>query len=177
MAYLGKYAFGNPDPAEVWVTSSVNALDAEVTDYALSQSTAAPTDESAAIHDTFVAWFLWGFICEIILPAGFLLGGLATLFSSSLGMCCIGLAGCGKCCGGIAWYIAGIVWRFNAVGRYASGDEVVEQYTAGELLLQQTQSGTFMKTYYMITWIIMAVMCGCSILAGLGTCIAAMCCK
>ena len=111
------------------------------------------------------------------MPAGFLLGGLAALLSPSLAMCCFGLAGCGKCCGGIAWYIAGIVWRFNAVGRYASGDEVVEQYTAGELLLQQTQSGTFMKTYYMITWIIMAVMCGCSILAGLGTCIAAMCCK
>ena len=177
MAYLGKFAFGNPDPENVWVTTTDNPLDADNPLLWLSQSADAPTEEAAPIHDTFVSWFLWGFICEIIMPAGFLLGGLTALLSPGLATCCFGLAGCGKCCGGIAWYIAGIVWRFNAVGRYSSGDHVPEDYFANEANLIQTQSGNFMRIYYLITWIMMAVMCGCSILAGLGMCIAAMCCK
>ena len=122
-------------------------------------------------------WFLWGFICEIIMPAGFLLGGLTALLSPGLATCCFGLAGCGKCCGGIAWYIAGIVWRFNGAGSYASGDLEPASYFDTEIVLQQTLSGSFMRVYYLITWIIMAIGCGCSILAGLGMCIAAMCCK
>ena len=177
MAYLGKFAFGNPDPENVWVTETPNAIDSSVTDYWLSVSVDAPTEEAVGIHDTFVSWFLWGFICEIILPAGFLLGGITTLLSPGLGMCCFGLAGCGKCCGGLAWYIAGIVWRFNAVGRYASGDFEDTEYLLLEPTLIQEKSGKFMGTYYLITWIMMGVMCGCSILAGLGMCIAAMCCK
>ena len=153
-----------------------------MTDYWLTASVDAPVvaagaEEPVPVHDTFVAWFLWGFICEIIMPAGFLLGGLTALLSPGLATCCFGLAGCGKCCGGFAWYIAGIVWRFNGVGRHASGDSEDINYWAGEKLLVQEQSGNFMKTYYMITWIMMAVMCGCSILAGIGACVAAMCCK
>ena len=177
MAYLGKFAFGNPDPENVWVTETPNAIDAEVSDYWLSVATEAPTDAAFGAHDTFVSWFLWGFICEILLPAGFLLGGLTALLSPGLATCCFGLAGCGKCCGGVAWYIAGIVWRFRATGRYASGDFEETEYLLLEPTLIQEKSGRFMGTYYLITWIIMGIGCGCSILAGLGMCIAAMCCK
>ena len=31
MAYLGKFAFGNPDPINVWVTETADPLDSEVT--------------------------------------------------------------------------------------------------------------------------------------------------
>lgn len=177
MAYLGKFAFGNPDPENVWVTGTADPADADNTLYTFTISDTAPSDESVGIHDTFVSWFLWGFICEIIMPAGFLLGGLTALLHPGLATCCFGLAGCGKCCGGFAWYIAGIVWRFNGVGRYAAGDMEATDYSINSADAIQLQSGNFMRTYYLITWIIMAVGCGCSILAGIGVCIAQMCCK
>ena len=81
------------------------------------------------------------------------------------------------------WWIMGITWRFSRVGQFAAGDGdkandhtlTMEEMPLLQIPLVQYSSGNFMRIYYLITWSMMAIMCGCSILATLCTCIAAMC--
>jgi len=133
------------------------------------------------VHDNFVKWFLWGFIQCLILPGGLLLAGIATACAQGLGMCLAGLTGCGFCCGSLAWWITGIVWRFNRVGQFAAGDGdkaadhsmTMEELPLAQSAMVQYSSGNFMRIYYLITWSLMAIACGCGILGALCTCVAA----
>ena len=174
MVYLGKYAFNNPDPADVWAV--------ETPGLALQLGQGAD-DAAVPVHDNFVKWFLWGLIQCLILPGGMCLAGVAMACVPALGACLGGLTGCAAGCGGLAWWITGIIWRFNRVGQFAAGDgdkaadhtRTIDELSLGQAALVQTSSGNFMRIYYLITWSMMAIMCGCTILFSLCGCIMAMC--
>ena len=142
----------------------------------IQNTEAALTAESATdidnVSQNFHVWFLWGFI-NAVGPMGLMLLAAITSFLPPVAMFFAGLAGCSGC-SGLAWYIAGMVWRFRASGKYASGDIVPESFTEETWLeyLQddespvnmQYSSGNFMATYYLITWILMGICCGCCII-------------
>jgi hypothetical protein len=105
------------------------------------------------------------------------------MLSPGIGACLMGLGMTGAGCGGFAWWITGMVWRFNAAGSFAAGDvpeglnEVdtltYEAKVTADGSLYQYSSGNFMYIYYLITWITLGVSCGCGILGSLAACICA----
>ena len=124
LVYLGIYSFNNPD-SEAWLGTGVDgkhALFATET----KGMTAKATD-MVDIHARFIIWFTWGFMQSLVAPlASVIIIGLGSIIHPSLGACCSGLLGCGMSCGGLAWWITGIVWRFRSDGSYATGDIVPE---------------------------------------------------
>ena len=79
-----------------------------------------------------------------------------------------GMVSCGVGCGGLAWWISGIVWRFKASGSYSSGDSLTEEERtaafADETNLFQLKSGNFMLIYYIIVWSLMGASLLCSLI-------------
>ena len=112
-----------------------------------------------------------------------------TFWSPKLMSCCVGLGSTAVSCSGLAWWIAGMVWRLNQAGSLASGDEIPTGVTGwdGQTIETQEQwaaylkddqytgpiqisSGNFMYVYLLITWILMGTACGCSIIGALVAC-------
>merc|ERR1711907_810307 len=108
-----------------------------------------------------IAWFLWGFWTTLMPCMTLLTAGLCSLMSPQLATCIAGLGGCGISCGGLVWWIIGMVWRFGAAGSFASGDSYADRdgdFQAAFIAdqpLNQVSSGNFMAIYYLITWICM----------------------
>ena len=158
--YLGIYAFDNPDqPAWYGVVDGKPSL------------FGSPDEQGAGeltdVHQRFVSWFLWGFIQALApwLLAPFIVSCM--VLSPELGSLCGILSCCGLGCSAIAWWIAGIVWRFRSDGSYACGDELAGE--GGEVLvadaaLVQASSGKFMLIYY----------CICAALAVFNICVSCM---
>lgn len=75
------------------------------------------------------------------------------------------VTGCGVCVSSLVWYITGLVWRYNAVGKFSCGDDTDAVADIQSVTLMQTESGNFMRIYYLITWILFATICccGCSV--------------
>mmetsp|Transcript_32074 Transcript_32074/g.37719 ORF Transcript_32074/g.37719 Transcript_32074/m.37719 type:complete len:106 (+) Transcript_32074:171-488(+) len=101
------------------------------------------------------------------------------LINPTLGSCCMGLNGCAMTCGGLAWWITGIVWRFSSDGAYAAGEiapegESIEDWdskvTADGSLFQH-HSGKFMFIYYILCWSLMGLSCLCSVCAAIAGCV------
>ena len=174
--YVGIYAFNNPD-SEAWL----GTLDADENQLFADKAAAeaATATNIVDIHNRFVIWFLWGF-CQILAPlAAGILGGLAMLISPALANFIGGLSGCAVGCGGLAWWITGIVWRFRSDGAYACGDFIPEGKTEEEWLetitaegsLFQHHSGKFMAIYYLICWGLMACNCATALIISIIGCI------
>jgi hypothetical protein len=167
--FLGKYAFANPNSACFYGTDAAGAE--SITGVNNAEGTL--TD----VHGDFVTWFTWGFVQQMIPMIGALLITLSTCIHHGLGSFCSGLVGCGAGCGGLAWWIAGLVWRYRASGKFASGDSLDEaQVTAMEDTeaagnFYQISSGRFMSVYYMICFIILGVSCGCSLIGMIVSCL------
>ncbi len=140
-----------------------------------------PTQEAAEaasatdlddVHGNFVMWFLWGFCQQMLMCVGPLLGGLCMLISPQAASAMMGLISCGSGCGGLAWYITGLVFRCRQSGNFASGDilpegttdEQKETMMTADGNLYQFASGNFIWTFYVIGWIIMGASCGLSCL-------------
>ena len=117
---------------------------------------------------------VWGLMACSILSS--MIGLLVTCImkvSAGLGNCCGGLMACSVCGSGLGAWIAGMVWRFNEAGKFASGDNLADDYVPADDTLLQLSNGKFMGIYYLITWIMLGTACGCSIIGGLVT----LCCK
>ena len=179
IVYLGMYAFANPNAA-AWYGETMS-VDGVLTPGLYADPTTA-TVPLVDIHGQFVTWFLWGFIQAILPFATVIFAVTCSLISQTLGNAVISIFGCGMGCGGLAWWITGMVWRFSNAGKYASGDIVPEGMDAEKTAAWETgltadgslfqySSGNFMYIYYMIIWIILGVGCGCSLLATILTCI------
>ena len=162
--YLGIFALDNPN-ADGWygTVSGVPRMDSEANfNKIVDQNTVADLDH---VHDHFVTWFLWGFINAI--------GTVGPMMLFCI-PCCPPIAACFQC-SGCAWWIAGMVWRLRDSGAFASGDMVPEGQEADAYIdsiskdgsFYQVESGRFMWTYYMITWIMMGVSCACSCCVGI----------
>jgi len=130
------------------------------------------------VHGVFVTWFTWGFINAALSCFFCLSAGISARCMPALTMCCAGLFSCVQCSGHV-WYIMGLVWRLRESGRFAAGDiktpaTLTDAAWETELTkdgsLYQTDSGNFMWTYFVITWILMGVSCLC---ACVGPCIVA----
>ena len=78
---------------------------------------------------------------------------------------------CGVCSSSLAAWIMGMVWRFNAAGKFASGDDLPEDYVPADDTLLQLSNGKFLGIYYLITWIFLGTACGCSIIGGIVSCL------
>lgn len=177
VVYLGKYAFDNPNKAAWYgVKDDVEALYPTLE---AAQAAGIADEEIVDIHNRFVTWFLWGFLmmfgpCYVLVIAGL------TFWNAKVMGCCTGLAGTALGCSGLAWWIAGMVWRLNAAGTFASGDlnpsngaltdeEWITSISGNETMVQYS-SGNFMFIYLLITWISLGVSCGCSIIGALVAC-------
>lgn len=164
--YLGIYAFNNPDK-DAWygIVSEQKALFATHADGKTAQAA-----ELVDIHQRFVTWFLWGFIQTLAPIAVGLISAIGTAINPTCGSALAGVGGCAMGCGGLAWWITGIVWRFRSDGAYSVGDipegdvkpEEWEKTVTGSTSLFQHHSGMFMFVYYMICWssMVLSLLCG-----------------
>ncbi len=177
VVFLGIYAFNNPNAEAIYgvLPTGQEALFADEATANLAKAT-----DLDDVHSNFVMWFLWGFIQQMVTCVGPLLGALCMLIHPSLGSAVMGLMSCGAGCGGLAWYITGLVFRCRQSGNFASGDIMPDNVTEEQWMdamnadgnLYQYASGNFMWTFYVIGWIMMGVSCGCSCL---GAIVTAMC--
>ena len=120
--YLAIYAFSNPDN-EAWVGTAPNG---EFQLYE-SEAAAAGATDLINIHQRFVGWFMWGFFIIFASPCtACLLAGIAVMCSNKVSIACACFLGCGNICVMLAWWIAGIAYRFSQRGKYACGDFVPE---------------------------------------------------
>ena len=164
IVYLGIFAFNNPDN-EAWYgvdSEGKSQLFAKESDATVTGDT-----ELEDIHGRFVLWFFWGFIMALAPCAAAPVLAIANCIHETLAKVLGGIVSCGIGCGGLAWWISGIVWRFKASGSFAAGDQLTEEERTAldtdETTLFQYRSGNFMLIYYIIVWSLM----GCSILSSL----------
>jgi hypothetical protein len=166
--YCGIYAFNNPDP-NAWYEAGIIPASGQLV------GVMPNTMEGVTpVHEDFVRWFTWTFANQMVFFGFPIIAGVTALItgcSPGLGKCFGGLSGCALMCSGLVAWIMGMVWRFSEAGRYSSGDYLAENEAAGPYM--QIQSGKFMGIYYLITWILLGVSCGCSILGAIVT----ACCK
>ena len=125
IVFLAIYGFNNPDN-EAWIGKDRGG-DIHLYENKIEVEMDGASDV-VNIHTRFGAWFIWGFIMHCITPT-LALGvvGCSVLCCSPVMISvitCI-LASLASAAG-MAWWITGIVWRFNDYGRYASGDIVPE---------------------------------------------------
>ena len=171
--YCGMYAFNNPEPQAYYIAATGTS----------PASLVGVADVNAegvtAVHDQFVKWFTWVFAQQMVMffggPIIVLLVICIMRVSACLGNLCGVLMACGVCGSGLGAWIAGMVWRFSEAGKFASGDNLADDYVPADDTLLQLSNGKFMGIYYLITWILLGTICGCSIIVGLFTCICNIC--
>lgn len=175
IVYLGIFAFNNPDK-ETWYGVDSNGdgkLFAQESDATITGDT-----ELKDVHGLFRIWFMWGFITALAPCAAAPILAIANCIHEMVGKLLGAVISCGIGCGGLAWWISGIVWRFNAAGSYSTGDQLTEEERIAafedETSLFQLRSGNFMLIYYIIVWSIMGTSLLCSII---GMIAAATCMK
>ena len=178
VVFLGKYSFNNPD-ADAWYGVTTNAVTGITTEGLFTSEIAAGTaTELDDVHSHFVVWFLWGFI-QSLAPCGIaIVAGILGLINAQAASCCGGLLFASWNCSGLAWYIAGLVWRCRQSGSFASGDIMPANSTEEAWMteitadgsLYQYSSGNFIWTYYLIGWIIMGSLCGLGCLCSIVGC-------
>jgi len=174
--YFGIYSFNNPDK-DVWY--GTDALSQPALYASLESAKAAKATDVVDMHHRFYVWFLWGFIQMLAPCAAMCLVPLAGMISDMLGSCMGCILGAGACCGSLAWWITGIVWRFRSDGAFVSGDEAPKGITMDDWNAQiekdhglyQYSSGKFMYIFYLIGFISISVSCACSLIGCIASCI------
>ena len=135
LVYLGIFSFKNPDQ-EAWyglAPGGVNALF-----NTQEAGTAALATELINIHKRFYIWFLWGFIVMLTVVIFYIVIGLCLLTEKGMEIIItsvfenlvliITLLSIFSL-QGFVWWILGIVWRFNPVGRFSCGDIIPQGTT------------------------------------------------
>mmetsp|Transcript_14851 Transcript_14851/g.20094 ORF Transcript_14851/g.20094 Transcript_14851/m.20094 type:complete len:198 (+) Transcript_14851:73-666(+) len=159
--YLGMFAIDNPN-AEGWY-GEVNGVPKMGSAEWMTVNSATAVDD---VHGHFVTWFMWGFVNMI--------GTIAPLMLFCI-PCCPPISACFQC-SGMAWWIAGMVWRLRQSGSFASGDIMTDANMDSEKWIEQItadgswyqyESGRFMWIYFMITWVMLAVNCCCCMTVGI----------
>ena len=171
IVYLGIFTFNNPD-MEAWY-----GVDAEGKGKLFEKeadATVTGDTELEDIHGKFILWFLWGFIMALAPCAAAPVMAIANCIHEMVAKILGGIIFCGMSCGGLAWWISGIVWRFKASGSYSCGDQLTEEERtaafADESSLYQLRSGNFMLIYYIIVWSLMGTSLLCSIIGMIAAC-------
>ena len=153
------YWQNNPDEGQCW------AIETSTTPSATQQL------GYSDVSQQFQTWFKWGFIINIAAIVLAIVQFLHAATQNSLFQGLTGILGCPVGCGGLAWFIAGLVLRYREIGNICSGDYYAENLelnpTAGQIgdLPYQWKSGAFMNWYYLSILILFGVCCciGCSV--------------
>ena len=132
---VGCFAFNNPDQA-AWVGKVDNKYEIYATK---EEADTANASDITDMHQRYVAWFLIAFIMAISPFVNFALITFGSCIHEGVGTCFIGLLGCAFFCAVPAFYIVGLLWRFDSIGRFASGDNFAPGAEVGDLY--QVKSG------------------------------------
>ena len=84
-------------------------------------------------------------------------------FLGSLWMC-IGIP---MGCGTLAWFIAGMVFRWRHIGEVCSGKDYDPNATISEPNVYMLKSGNFMQIYFILCFCLCACTCICGCCAGI----------
>lgn len=111
-----------------------------------------------------------------------MLVGIGFCIHSIVGFALCGAAVCGLICSSLFWLIMGLVWRFDDYGKFAAGalvpngisEEEWDVKTHEPDSLYQTNSGMFMKIYYIFSLVMLLlpimICCGmCCVMCITGT--------
>ena len=144
------YAFNNPDAGECWAISTSQVPKAV--------ETAGYKHVSAQFH----TWFLWGFILNVAMLVMAVLQFLLAATKASIFGTLNGLVGCPVACGGLAWFITGMVWRWREIGKVCAGVYALENGGHEGGVPYQWKSGKFMHIYNLICLIGIGCVCCCA---------------
>ena len=138
---LGFFAFANPDPEAYYIAG---------TEVAQARLFLPDTHVDGAIdvHFLFVLWFRWSFanhFTVLILCLYHIAEFMSNFQMKPICCCCVNPLMSSLCLA----YIAGLVLRLSAVGRFATGDMITDDDDFGHLY--QLYSGKFMSLYYLLT--------------------------
>ena len=145
--FMFSYGFNNPDVADTGLECYARYGD----------NIGYPFAPGKNVTSEFETWFKFGFVLNLL----HMLYGVAIIIAISpscelLGACS-GLCNCLTSCGGLAWYITGIVFRWRHYGRVCSGEYWNKD--SGEPNVYMTETGGLMYYYYIVTWIVMGLSC------------------
>lgn len=131
------------------------------------------------MHSRFVGWYQWVFITNVTPLFGFLIVRLLKEVNESLSKCTNGCFGMIFGCSTLAWFITGLIWRFNSVGRFAAGDVVPvgadpeswNQAIMSQESLFQANSAKMMIIIYLLSFGAMALaIISCFVICSLFCC-------
>lgn len=88
------------------------------------------------IHARLVNWFLWGFIIALSPFAIACMTWLISKANTGVAFLVGNITACAVGCGSLAWWILGIVYRFDSTGRYSIG-EITPKDTDKDVWLEQ----------------------------------------
>ena len=158
--FMYVYAFDNPDVANnggvECYASSVDNL-----------GTALELNGRRNVSKEMMTWFKFGFIINV----AYLVVGVLQLihFISELAFIgyiwmCIGIP---MGCGSFAWFITGMIFRWNHTGKVCSGEYYDPQAVISEPDVYMWKSGKFMQIYFILCFCICALTCICGCCAGI----------
>ena len=147
--YFYQYAFNNPDDGSCWAIAGNNVPSA--------------TEQAGYknVTEQFVTWFYWGFIINV---GAMVVAVFRLLYAATESEAWIKLAnfiGGPLGCGGLAWFIAGLVLRYRDIGNTCSGDYVTADDASVDRSLYSWDSGHFINIYYTVIMWFFIVVCSC----------------
>ena len=114
---LGFFAFANPDPQADYISGTE-----------VAQARLSPSETKVAgaipVHNLFVLWFIWSFVnhSTVLILCLMHIVEYILYFQMNPIRCCVNPLMCSLCVA----YIAGLVLRFSAAGKFASGDVITD---------------------------------------------------
>ena len=114
--YLGKYALDNPNP-DCWYAGDGKLYG----DDSVTLPDLEASYDITPVHYRFVRWFFWGFINQLVLISLPFLRCLLG-FCNTIGDYTMNFTYIAFLLSSLVWWIMGMIYRFSASGRYASGD-------------------------------------------------------
>ena len=171
IVFLGIFGMANPDKPAVYGTVTRGSGDERYSALFATKREAIEADavDIADVHAHFVNWSMWGFVMSLTpLPIA-AITAISYCINYNCGKAMGGALTCACGCSFLAWWIAGIIWRFRPDGRYASGDIIVSneedgieaseaewfaKTVAAQDSIFQYLTGQFMKMFYVSCWVI-----------------------
>ena len=160
------YTFQNPDSGSCFAKEGNEAGYGEVPSVTSSEGD-TPQEGFIDVSAKFHTWFLYGFILNCVGMGYAVFAFLYHVTESDIVKGFTNLVGCVNCCGGLAWIIAGAVFRWRFVGKVCSGDFVAEDLAVAKSEPYAWKTGKFMKIYLLLTLSILGTICCCGAVAGI----------
>ena len=170
------YAYNNPDAATQGQCFASDSSDTpfDMTPDSITGAVPTPSADYANVGAQFTSWFFWGFVINMISIVMAIFNFLFAFTQSPIFGMLQTLIGCPVCCGGLAWWIAGMVIRWRHIGSVCAGGILRDEIDANGASAGAVgdapywwKSGKFMNIYLIITLSAIPILCcvGCCIAA------------